>query len=134
MEQFAEHDNNQSDKEVEANVVDHELVTELLNAKLVSCHIKFLDLNKSISSLKNKNSTGLDGASNKIIKLLPPSHLTFITSSFNYMAQHVCFPQHWLTAKIILLSKTKSSIVDINDTRPISLLPCLYKLYEKNIS
>ncbi|CAM4835513.1 unnamed protein product [Rotaria magnacalcarata] len=131
MEQFAEHDNNQSDIEVEANVVDHELVTELLNAKLVSFHIKFLDLKKSISSLKNKNSTGLDGVSNKIIKLLPPSHLTFITSSFNYMAQHVCFPQHWLTAKIILLSKTKSSIVDINDTRPISLLPCFSKLYEK---
>jgi hypothetical protein len=131
MEQFSEHENNQSDIEIEANVVDHELVTELQNAKLDSFHIKFLDLKKSISSLKNKNSTGLDGVSNKIIKLLPPSHLTFITSFFNYMAQNVCFPQHWLTAKMILLSKMKSSIVDINDTRPISLLPCFSKLYEK---
>ncbi|CAF4297312.1 unnamed protein product, partial [Adineta steineri] len=47
------------------------------------------------------------------------------------MVQNVCIPRHWLTAKMILLSKTKTSIVDINDTRPISLLPCFSKLYEK---
>ena len=47
------------------------------------------------------------------------------------MIQNLKYPQYWHTAKMVLLSKTKSSMVEINDTRPISLLPCLFKLYEK---
>ena len=35
------------------------------------------------------------------------------------------------TAKMILLSKTKTNIVEIDDTRPISFLPPFSKLYEK---
>lgn len=131
-EQFSEHNSNQSALEAEADLLDQELQGELQNAKLNSIPvIKFLDVQKAILALKNKNSTGLDGVSNRIIKLLPSSHLTFITSSFNYMVQNTCFPQYWRTAKMILLSKIKTSIVDINDTRPISLLPCFSKLYEK---
>ena len=40
-------------------------------------------------------------------------------------------PQHWHVAKMILLSKTKSKIIPVEDTRPISLLPCFSKVYEK---
>lgn len=40
-------------------------------------------------------------------------------------------PPHWKTAKMILLSKTNSNVVSVNDTRPISLLPCFSKIYEK---
>jgi len=131
LEQFCEHENNQSTMEIEADLVDKEMAKEIQNSKLAFFEIKFGDVKKAVSSLKNKNSSGLDGVSNRIIKLLPPSHLTFITSSFNFMVKNVCFPRHWLTAKMILLSKTKTSIVDVNDTRPISLLPCFSKLYEK---
>jgi Reverse transcriptase (RNA-dependent DNA polymerase)/Endonuclease-reverse transcriptase len=130
-EQFSEHADNQSTVEIEANLVDHEIEIELQNSNLNVMDIKFNDVMKTVLALKNKNSTGLDGVSNKIIKLLPPSHLKFITSSLNYMVKNASIPQHWLTAKMILLSKTKTSIVDLNDTRPISLLPCFSKVYEK---
>ncbi|CAF1345446.1 unnamed protein product [Rotaria magnacalcarata] len=131
MEQFSEHENNQSLIELEADKVDQELNQELQRVQPENFHITFHDIKKSISSLKKKYSTGLNGVSNRIIKLLPSNHLAFITTSFNYMAQHLQYPKHWHTAKMILLSKSKSSIVDVNDTRPISLLPCFSKLYEK---
>lgn len=132
LEQFSEHENNRTEVEAEAEILDQELQRELQNAKSFSTPaIHFLDVRKAIATLKNKNSTGLDGVSNRIIKLLPSSHVLFITSSFNYMAQNVCFPRHWRTAKMILLSKTKSSLVDLDETRPISLLPCFSKVYEK---
>ncbi|CAF3779274.1 unnamed protein product [Rotaria socialis] len=134
LEQFCEHENKQSAVEIEAEIVDRELNQHLQNSKLLFTDIKFIDVNKAILSLRNKNSTGLDDVSNAIIRLLPPPpppHLTFITFSFYFMLQNVHFPRRWLVAKMILLSKTKTSIVHINDTRPISLLPCFSKLYEK---
>ncbi|CAF3265582.1 unnamed protein product [Rotaria sp. Silwood2] len=131
LDQFSEHNNDQSIIELEADAIDQELYIEIQNSKLDHFQIEFIDVKKSILSLKNKNSTGLDGISNRIIKLLPSSHIVFITSCLNYMAEHVRVPQHWLTARMILLSKTKSSIAEINDTRPISLLPCFSKLNEK---
>ena len=132
QEQFTEHKNNQSLIEIEADLIDQKLNQEL---QVIhpdhNFYVKFHDLKRLISRLKNKNSTGLDGVSNKIIKLLPSNHLVFITTTFNYMIQNLKYPQHWHTAKMVLLSKTKSSMVEISDSRPISLLPCLSKLYEK---
>ena len=131
-EQFAEHEKNHSVVEAEADLLDQLIQQELENSRLNSTPIiKFLDVQKTILTLKNKNSAGIDGVSNRIIKRLPSSHIIFIASSFNYMAQNIRIPNHWRTAKMILLSKTRSSMVDINDTRPISLLPCFSKLYEK---
>lgn len=43
----------------------------------------------------------------------------------------LAFPTHWQVAKMILLPKSKTNVVNINETRPISLLPCFSKLYEK---
>lgn len=131
LDQFSEHENTHSDIEIEADIIDKELQNELLNSTINSYLIKFMDVKKTILSLKNKNSTGLDGVSNRMIKLLPTPHLSFITNAFNYMVTKICVPQHWLTAKMILLSKTKSPLVEMNDTRPISLLPCFSKLFEK---
>ena len=51
--------------------------------------------------------------------------------TFSYMVRNLKYPQHWHTAKMVLLSKTKSPMVEISDTRPISLLPYFSKLYEK---
>ena len=89
LDQFSEHKNDQSIMESEADAIDQELNIEIQNSKLDHFQIGFIHVKKSILSLKNKNSTGLDGISNKIIKLLPSSHIVFITSCLNYMAEHV---------------------------------------------
>ena len=131
QEQFAEHENNRTQLEREAETLDGDLNNIRTNACMKFVEIKFSDVRKAISTMKNKNSTGTDGVSNRIIKMLPTPHIAFITRAFNHMAKHASFPQHWLTARMVLLSKTKSSVVGLNDTRPISLLPCFSKLYEK---
>ena len=41
------------------------------------------------------------------------------------------YPQHWKLSKMILLPKEPSAIISVNQTRPISLLPCLGKVYER---
>ncbi|CAF2705340.1 unnamed protein product [Rotaria sp. Silwood2] len=66
-EQFSEHENNQSVVEIEAYVVDQELDKELKNLILDCISIKFIDVKKAVLLLKNKNSIGLDGVSNRII-------------------------------------------------------------------
>lgn len=129
--QFSKHLDTSTPVEIEAENIVEQLEIVISESIPEAPHIKIKDITKSISLLKNKSSFGLDGVSNKIIKLLPPSHHSFICFSFNYFMSHLCFPSHWKTAKIILLSKTKTNIVDVKDTRPISLLPCFSKLYEK---
>ncbi|CAF4479224.1 unnamed protein product [Rotaria sp. Silwood2] len=86
-EQFSEHEHNQSVVGIEAYLIDQELDKELKNSKLYCISIKFMDVTIAVLLLKNKNSTGLDGVSNTIIKLVPSLHLTFITSTSNFMAQ-----------------------------------------------
>lgn len=130
-DQFSQHAATGTEIETEAENIVKQLSIDINKSALEVPDIKTKDITKAISLLKNKSSYGVDGVSNKIIKLLPPAHHSFICSSFNYFMSHLAFPTHWKTAKIILLSKTKTSIVSVNDTRPISLLPCFSKLLEK---
>jgi hypothetical protein len=116
--QFASHPLSHSKIETEAADLDIEIDNVLKNNPPESIVINYLDLKRSISSLKNKNSTGVDGVSNRIIKSLPPNHLSFILKCFNNFAGSLETPPQWHIAKMILLSKTKSSIIPIDDTRP----------------
>ncbi|CAF3356947.1 unnamed protein product [Rotaria sp. Silwood2] len=62
MEQFIEHVNNQSPIEIEAEQVDQTLSQELQGVQPdQNFYIKFSDIKRLISTLKKKNSTGLDG-------------------------------------------------------------------------
>ncbi|CAF2899348.1 unnamed protein product, partial [Rotaria sp. Silwood2] len=130
-EQFSSHHCNQSEIEIEANNVDIEIEKVLTNEPPCPIIITYHHLRRSVASLKNKNSTGMDGVSNRLIKLLPPTHLSIILSCLNKFAATLQTPSHWHVAKIILLSKTKSKVISIEETRPISLLPCFSKLFEK---
>lgn len=130
-EQFAKHPTTSDPIETEAECIVEQLELEIQHSNLSAPIITLKEISKTVSLLKNKSSSGLDGVSNKIIKLLPTSHHSFICCSFNYFMSNLCMPPHWKTAKIILLTKTKTNTVNINDTRPISLLPCFSKLYEK---
>jgi hypothetical protein len=130
-DQFSMHTNTTTSIEIEADNIVKQLNMEINEFKPPAPIIRIKDIAKTILSLKNKNSSGIDGVSNKVIKLLPSSHHAFICSSFNYFMSHLCMPSHWKTAKMILLSKTKTNIVNVKDTRSISLLPCFSKLYEK---
>lgn len=104
---------------------------DLKNKPPIPIIITHEHLRRSIGSLKNKNSTGSDGVSNRILKLLPPKHLSFILSCMNNFAITLETPPHWHVDRMILLSKTKSKVISVEETRSISLLPCFSKLFEK---
>ena len=89
------------------------------------------DLHRSIHRLKTKTSSGHEKVSNKLLKSIPISHYGFILQTFNALLIENTYPQHWKLSKIILLPKEKTAILSVNQTRPISLLPCLGKVYER---
>ncbi|CAF3407275.1 unnamed protein product [Rotaria sp. Silwood1] len=129
--QFSSHKLTQLAIEIEENNLVVEIETILKNRPTIPINITYHHLRRFISSLKNKNSTGMDGVSNRLIKLLPPGHLSLILLCLNNFAAILQTPLHWHIAKMILLSKTKSKIVHIEETRPISLPPCFSKLFKK---
>jgi hypothetical protein len=89
------------------------------------------DFIHSIRRLKTKTSSGHEKVSNKLLKSIPVSHYCFILQIFNQLLIDNTYPQHWKLSKMILLPKDKSTIIPIERTRPISLLPCLSKVYER---
>ena len=88
------------------------------------------DLHRSFCRLKTKTSTGHEKVSNKLLKSIPASHYCFLLETFNQLLTHNTFPQHWKLSKMILLPKKNSTILAVDQTRPISLLPCLSKVFE----
>lgn len=131
MEQFSNHQRTHSNTEIEADELDRRLENELATYPHTPIKFTFEHLRQSIKSLKNKSSSGVDGVSNKILKLLPLNHLSTILSCMNNFARTLQTLSNWHIARIILLSKTKSKTIRINETRPISMSSCFSKLFEK---
>lgn len=92
---------------------------------------KINDLSLAIRRLKTKNSSGHEKVSNTLIKSIPITHYCFLLEIFNQLLVRNEYPQHWKMSKMILLPKEKSRLLSLNKTRPISLLPCLSKVYER---
>ena len=90
------------------------------------------EVKKCIENLKPKSSAGIDSISNRLIILLKEVLIKPITSLINLSYEQGIFPGIFKTAKVIPLYKSgnKSEIVNY---RPISLLPCISKIFEKTM-
>lgn len=91
-----------------------------------------LDIHKIIMSLKNTESPGHDGIITKIIKESCTLISPVISHIINLCIEKGIFPQQLKTAVIKPLFK-KGDKSDINNYRPIALLPVLSKIFEKVI-
>ena len=78
--------------------------------------------------LKSDKSPGPDGITNEALKLGLPTLLPYMTELFNLIFKTGSIPKQWCTSDIILLYK-KGDPLGVTNYRPISLLPCLYKLF-----
>lgn len=83
---------------------------------------------RQVKKLKSEKSPGPDGITNEYIKLARTLLLTPITILWNKILEEETVPQLWRESEIILLYK-KGNPADIGNYRPISLMPCLYKLF-----
>ena len=98
-----------------------------------TCALHFADeieMNKVITSLKNKASSGHDGLSNNIVQICAPVIAPYLTSVFNQCIHLETFPDSFKIAKILGLHKEGSWDIP-NNYRPISLLTSFSKIFEK---
>lgn len=127
FEFFKEVDNNphneQNDEEIIKNF-DISNNYEILNSNITPEEIK-----KSINLLKNNKSSGNDGIINKYIKHNKDKMLPLYVTLFNIILETGIIPTQWSEGVIIPIYKNKGISTQPENQRPITLLPCIGKLF-----
>ena len=90
------------------------------------------NVNKMLRDLDINKSTGLDKIGPRLLKLSAHSIAPIITFLINNSLNTSTFPSVWKEAKVKPLFK-KGPSNDVNNYRPISILPTLSKLIEKHV-
>ena len=90
------------------------------------------DTQKIIDSLKTKTSTGNDGISVQLLKVIAPGILKPLTALLNQSLTTGIFPNNLKLAKIIPLHKKESKEL-MDNYRPVSLLNALSKIFERAV-
>ena len=85
-----------------------------------------------ISNLDQNKGSDIYGISPKLIKLAGPALSNLLATIFNKCIEEGNFPDVLKVSKIIPLHKG-DSIFEVNNYRPISLLPIISKIFEKLI-
>ena len=89
-------------------------------------------MRKTISNLPTKHSCGFDGISAKLLKVIEPVILKSLTLLINQVLYSGIFPDKLKIAKVIpIFKKDDPSLFE--NYRPISLLPTIPKVLEKQI-
>ena len=102
------------------------------NTDIINTHITPSDVVSAIQTkLKNKKAPGYDSITPNMLKNLPYSAIIFITRLFNAIIDFGYFPSDWKKSLIIMILKPGKDPTLASSYRPISLLPCLSKLFEK---
>ena len=107
--------------------------TFLKKRVLVSFDFKLVSENevlKHLSSLRTKNSAGVDGISVKLFKRLSSALINPLTVIINQSLVTGIFPDKLKIAKVLPLFKKEDQTV-MDNYRPISLLTAISKLFEK---
>ena len=86
----------------------------------------------AIDNIKNKNSSGHDGISNKILKFIKYKISNSLALIINQMITTGAFPESFKTSKIVTLFKKGESSL-LTNYRPISLLATISTIFERII-
>ena len=90
-------------------------------------------INKIIYNLPPKSSSGCDGISTKLLKVIDPVIIKPLTLLINQVLKTGTFPDKLKIAKVIpIFKKGDQSLFE--NYRPISLLPAISKVLEKRIA
>ncbi len=97
---------------------------------LSSINIVQGDVYKLLKKLDTTKATGPDNIGNTLLKKCAPSLAGILTRIFNFSLTMGHFPDSWKIAHITPIHK-KGSVHDYKMYRPVSLLPCVSKVFEK---
>jgi hypothetical protein len=85
---------------------------------------------KILNNLDPSKATGPDGIGNRLLKEAAIAISEPLSKLFQISLNQGIYPTLWKQASVTALHK-KGSIYDCNNYRPISLLPCVSKVFEK---
>ena len=85
-----------------------------------------------INSTSSHKAMGADKISARMLKIPAPVTAPSVTKLINYSINNAVFPRTWKTAKVTPLFK-KGDSSDVNNYRPISVLPVLSKIVERHV-
>ncbi|MCG8431315.1 MAG: reverse transcriptase family protein, partial [Candidatus Omnitrophica bacterium] len=101
-----------------------------------TCDVPFIQsdtVKKILESLNPSKATGPDGISNYLLRNISSSMASPLASLFNYSLQAGVFPKSWKIANVTPLYK-KGDKSNPTAYRPVALLSCLSKVFEKCVA
>ena len=87
---------------------------------------------KFLQKMRSDSATGHDSIPIKFLKFVADDVFLPLTNKMNNSFQINVFPAHWKISRVCLISKVRKP-VQMTDYRPISVLPAMSKVYEKEI-
>ena len=107
-------------------------LTNPVNSQFSFTPVSENEILKIIKSLKNKKSYGIDGISNVLLKSISNEIIKPLTLIINQSLETGIFPNAFKTSKVIPIYK-KGDKANLNNYRPISMLPTISKIFERVI-
>ena len=104
--------------------LDAEFNISLVDESFILCQLQNLNVSKA---------TGIDNISAKYLKMAAPAISKHLTKILNLSIKNGTFPDSFKKAKVTPIFK-KGSKTDVNNFRPISVLPTLNSIYERHVS
>lgn len=89
------------------------------------------ELSRAVSSLRNNISPGIDGITNEALKLLVRRQPHILLNVYNKCIEEGRFPRPWKRSRLVLIKKGEKPPGEPSSYRPLCLLDCTGKLYEK---
>ena len=117
---------------------NHDKLKEFCGAKLsgdtkfVIPPIKKETVSKFLSNIDINKATGTDLIGPRLLKLAAPCIVDEVTFICNHSIANSIFPSKWKEAKVTPLHKNGPQ-EEVNNYRPISILPVLSKVLEKHV-
>ena len=123
-------------EEIPANVTGHSHL-DYLTIQNHEHSFQFQETNTSavfslLSKLCKSKATGLDRISAKLLRVFPDLIAESLCAIFNRSINTGIFPTDWKCSKVIPLFK-KGERRDLNNYRPISIIPVVAKVFERII-
>ena len=106
------------------------IFTTKTDKKLTNITVTEQEVYDQIKSLETKKATGHDGISSRMIKEAGISIVKPLTKLLNMSLENGKFPDDWKKAHVIPIHK-KGDKDNVNNYRPISILPIVSKIFER---
>ena len=91
------------------------------------------DVLEFINKLPTNKSTGHEGLSARVLKVIAPASKTPLVEMMNISIDSSVFPSEWKTALVAPLHKDGPRD-DVNNYRPAAVLPVLSKIPERHVT